>query len=206
MITEGCPMRGRLFTPTEAAALTQLSLKAVNNAIDKELISIVEMPSGDAPRRLRIGGVLALALERRLSSYLLPGKRRLLFRVIEARPYMKRLTGGVIRIDLRKPRRALAAALRCLRRSRALVTEDKETLGGHPVFAGTRIPVHVVAKMLAEEVNEASVRHAYPRLTAEMIRLAPLYAAAYPLRGRPPKPRALALVSKRTIRKPLKSS
>jgi hypothetical protein len=25
----------------------------------------------------------------------------------------------------------------------------------------------------------------YPRLTAEMIRLAPVYAAAYPLRGRP---------------------
>jgi hypothetical protein len=27
----------------------------------------------------------------------------------------------------------------------------------------------------------------YPRLTAEMIRLAPVYAAAYPLRGRPRK-------------------
>ena len=25
----------------------------------------------------------------------------------------------------------------------------------------------------------------YPRLTAEMMRLAPVYAAAYPLRGRP---------------------
>ena len=27
--------------------------------------------------------------------------------------------------------------------------------------------------------------YTYPRLTADMVRLAPVYAAAYPLRGRP---------------------
>ena len=31
----------------------------------------------------------------------------------------------------------------------------------------------------------AELRQAYPRLTAQMVQLAPLYAAAYPPRGRP---------------------
>jgi hypothetical protein len=33
--------------------------------------------------------------------------------------------------------------------------------------------------------TQAELMEGYPRLTAEMIRLAPVYAAAYPLRGRP---------------------
>jgi len=205
MIMETFPMGGRLFTPTEAAALTQLPLKAVNNAIDKEIVPTVETKVGDAARRLQVTGLLALALERRLSSYLLPRKRRMLFRLIEARPYLKRSRAGVLKIDLREPRRQLAAALRGLRRSWALITEDTEVLGGEPVFAGTRIPVHVVAKMLAEGATEASLREAYPRLRVEMIRLAPLYAAAYPLRGRPRKSSSSDLAPKRIVRRPLKS-
>jgi uncharacterized protein (DUF433 family) len=199
------PMGGRLFTPTEAAALTRLPLKAVNNAIDKQIVPTVESRGGDAARRLRVTGLLALALERRLSSYLVPGKRRILFRFIEARPYLKRSSAGLLKIDLSEPRQQLAAALRALRRSRTLITEDTEVLGGDPVFAGTRVPVHVIAKMLAEGASEADLREAYPRLTAEMLRLAPLYATAYPLRGPPRKSRLSDLAPKRTIRRPLKS-
>jgi hypothetical protein len=33
--------------------------------------------------------------------------------------------------------------------------------------------------------TEEQLKEGYPRLTRQMIRLAPLYAAAYPLRGRP---------------------
>jgi uncharacterized protein (DUF433 family) len=57
--------------------------------------------------------------------------------------------------------------------------------GGDPVFCGTRIPVHLIATLLGRGSSETDLREGYPRLTAAMVRLAPLYAAAYPLRGRP---------------------
>jgi uncharacterized protein (DUF433 family) len=66
-----------------------------------------------------------------------------------------------------------------------LVVSDPETMGGDLVFCGTRIPVHMIAGLVAQGSASAELLVNYPRLTAEMIRLAPVYAAAYPLRGRP---------------------
>jgi uncharacterized protein (DUF433 family) len=176
-----------LFTPTEAAVLTRLSLKAVNNAIDKKTVPTTSgRRTGHATRMLDLRALMSLALERRLADRMVPGLRRELF---EALTYAQRTTvsldGGLIKVDLREPRRELAAALRELRRARQLVITDPEILSGVPVFRGTRVPVHAVASQLGEGETEAGLRQAYPRLTAEMVRLAPLYAAAYPPRGRP---------------------
>jgi len=79
----------------------------------------------------------------------------------------------------------VAASLRDLRRARRLVVSDPDIMGGDPVFRGTRVPVHMIAAQLAQGSTSAELLASYPRLTAEMIRLAPVYAAAYPLRGRP---------------------
>jgi uncharacterized protein (DUF433 family) len=70
------------------------------------------------------------------------------------------------------------------RRVRSLVLSDPDIMGGDPVFRGTRIPVHMIAELVAQGSSQAELLESYPRLTAEMIRLAPVYAAAYPLRGR----------------------
>src|SRR6202035_2565755 len=78
-----------------------------------------------------------------------------------------------------------AASLRELRRAKHFVVSDPEILGGDPVFRGMRVPVHVIAELVAQGSTPPELRESYPRLTAEMIRLAPIYAAAYPLRGRP---------------------
>jgi uncharacterized protein (DUF433 family) len=83
------------------------------------------------------------------------------------------------------PRRELATSLRELRRARRLVVNDPEIMGGDPVFRGTRVPVHMIGELVAQGSTQAELLEGYPRLTAEMIRLAPVYAAAYPLRGRP---------------------
>ena len=58
-------------------------------------------------------------------------------------------------------------------------------VSGAWVFRGTRVPVHMIAELVAKGSTPAELIESYPRLTAEMIRLAPIYAAAYPLRGRP---------------------
>jgi uncharacterized protein (DUF433 family) len=56
-------------------------------------------------------------------------------------------------------------------------------MGGDAVFRGTRVPVHMIAELVAQGSTQAELLDSYPRLTADMIRLAPLYANAYPLRG-----------------------
>ena len=174
-----------LFTPTEAAVLTGLPLKAVNNAIDRKTVAAV--PGEEGGRLLDARALVSLSIERRLSaSIATPELRRKVFDALaEARRNTVSLEGGLIKIDLREPRRALAASLRDLRRARRLAVSDPQILGGDPVFRGTRVPVHMIAELVVQGSSPAELIGGYPRLTAEMIRLAPVYAAAYPLRGRP---------------------
>lgn len=176
-----------LFTPTEAAVLTRLSVKAVNNAIDKKTIATVPgRRAGHATRLLDLRALMSLTLEHRLADRFVPQMRRKVFDALAAAPRNRvSLDGGLVTIDLREPRRELAASLRRFRRARALVNSDPDVLGGDPVFRGTRIPVHLIATLLEQGSAETELLEAYPRLTAEMVELAPIYASAYPLRGRP---------------------
>jgi uncharacterized protein (DUF433 family) len=172
-----------LFTPAEAAVLTGLTLKAVNNAIDKKTIAAVAGEEGG--RLLDARALVSLALEQRLADRVAPELRRQLFDALASSPRNTvSLEGGLVTIDLREPRREVATSLRDLRRARRLVISDPDIMGGEPVFRGTRMPVHMIAGLLAHGSTQAELLAGYPRLTAEMIRLAPVYAAAYPRRGR----------------------
>jgi uncharacterized protein (DUF433 family) len=171
-----------LFTPTEAAVLTGLTLKAVNNAIDRNTVSAV--PGEEGGRLLDARALVSLSVERRLSDRIAPELRRKVFDALADAPRdVVSLEGGLIKIDLRQPRREIAASMRDLRRARRMVVSDPEIFGGDPVFRGTRVPVHVIAGLVAQGSKPAELIESYPRLTAEMIRLSPIYAAAYPLRG-----------------------
>ena len=182
------PSESPLFTPAEAAVLTRLSLKAVNNAIDKNLVPAVVRPgASDSGRFVDQRGLLALVLEYRLANRFFPELRRRLFDALATSPRKAILSvdEGLVKVDLQQPRRDLAASLRELRRARSLVVTDPDILGGDPVFRGTRVPVHSIAAMLEQGSTEADILKGYPRLTAQMVRLAPVFAQAYPIRGRP---------------------
>ena len=182
------PSDSSLFTPAEAAVLTRLSVKAVNNAIDKNMVpAVVRSGTRDSGRFLDRRALLALTLEYRLANRFFPELRRRLFDALAASPRKVVLSvdEGLVKVDLQEPRRDLAASLRALRRARSLVVTDAEILGGDPVFRGTRVPVHLIATMLEQGSTEADILKAYPHITAEMVRLAPAYAQAYPVRGRP---------------------
>jgi uncharacterized protein (DUF433 family) len=176
-----------LFTPTEAAVLTRLSVKAVNNAIDKKTIpAAAGRRAGYATRLLDLRALMSLTLERRLAHRFVPELRREVFDALATAPRNRvSLEGGFLTIDLREPRRELASSLRALRRARDMVNSDPDIMGGDPVFRGTRVPVHLIATLLGQGSTETDLLEAYPRLTVEMVHLAPIYAAAYPLRGRP---------------------
>lgn len=176
-----------LFTAAEAAVLARLPVKAVNNAIDKKTVPTVPgRRAGHATRLLDLRGLMSLTLERRLADRFVPELRRQVFDALVTAPRNRiSLEEGFLTIDLREPRRELATSLRTLRRARELVISDPDILGGDPVFRGTRVPVHLIAGLLGQGSSEADLLEGYPRLTAEMVQLALVYAAAYPLRGRP---------------------
>jgi uncharacterized protein (DUF433 family) len=176
-----------LFTPTEAAVLTRLTLKAVNNAIDRKTVAAVSgNRAGYVTRLLDLHALMSLTLERRLADRFAPELRHQVFDALAGAPRNTvSLEGGFLKIDLREPRRELALSLRTLRRARQIVSSDPDVLGGEPVFRGTRIPVHLIARLLGKGSTGAELLESYPRLTAEMTDIAPVYADAYPLRGRP---------------------
>lgn len=161
----------------------------MNNAIDKKTIGTVASEDAGRPTRLLDARALvSLTLEKRLADRLAPELRRQVFDALTASPRrVVSLEGGLLKIDLREPRRELATSLRELRRARRLVVSDPEIMGGEPVFCGTRVPVHLIADLMGQGATKAELLDGYPRITAEMIRLAPVYTAAYPLRGRPRK-------------------
>ena len=138
-----------LFTPTEAAVLTGLPLKAVNNAIDKHTVGTIAGEEGG--RLLDARALVTLAVERRLADRVAPELRRQLFDALATSPRsVVSLEGGLLKIDLREPRRELATSLRELRRARRLVVSDPEIMGGDPVFRGTRVPVHMIVSLVAQ--------------------------------------------------------
>ena len=173
-----------LFTPAEAALLSRLSLKAVNNAIDKKTVVARRTRAG---RLLDEPAVVYLSLERRLAGDTTPEFRRRLFAEIVAAPKRRVVSVGALKVDVSESRREVIERVKQLRRAERLVTVNPETMGGNPVFRGTRVPVHQVAELLAKGETVERLREDYPRVSEEMIRLSPIYAAAHPLRGRPRK-------------------
>jgi uncharacterized protein (DUF433 family) len=58
------------------------------------------------------------------------------------------------------------------------IEEDRQVMGGKPVFKGTRITVEHVLSELGHGLMEAELLRAHPRLTEAHLRAAMLYAAA----------------------------
>jgi uncharacterized protein (DUF433 family) len=54
---------------------------------------------------------------------------------------------------------------------------DPKAMSGKPVIRGTRIPVELIVRMLAQGIPESEILQEYPRLQTEDIRAALAYAA-----------------------------
>jgi uncharacterized protein (DUF433 family) len=54
---------------------------------------------------------------------------------------------------------------------------ESQVMQGKPVIRGTRIPVELILRKLAEGASEADLLDAYPRLTRDDIRACLEYAA-----------------------------
>lgn len=60
----------------------------------------------------------------------------------------------------------------------ARVTVDPKIMRGKPVIRGTRIPVELLVRMVAQRIPDAEILAEYPRLHADDIKVALLYRLA----------------------------
>jgi uncharacterized protein (DUF433 family) len=88
-------------------------------------------------------------------------------------------------VDARSAAIAVRSGLVQLTKARRIVSRAPDVLGGTPLVKGTRIPVHDIAEMLTNGDAPAAIVRAYPQLDKDRVRLAAVYALAYPRRGRP---------------------
>jgi uncharacterized protein (DUF433 family) len=177
------------YTPAQAAAVIGLPLAAVHKAIDSRLIRPRTARSGATVRRLLTKEQLIfLQLESEGLRLLPVGTRREIAASIQRSPKTEHLriaNGTAILIEIGSARRKVDSQLKQFSRIEEMVVSDPEIMRGTPVFQGTRIPVDLVADMLAQGATAQEILEGYPTLNKGKIAIAPLYMRAFPRRGRP---------------------
>jgi uncharacterized protein (DUF433 family) len=177
------------FTPAQAAAITGLPLAAVHKAIDSRLIRPRSARSGGSVRRLLTKEQLIyLQLEAEGLRLLPVGTRREIAESIQGSPRADLMAignGTVLFVEFKTARRKVEGQLKQLAHIERMVVSDPEIMRGTPVFKGTRIPVDLVADMIAQGATAEEILEGYPTLSKERIAIAPLYVRAFPRRGRP---------------------
>lgn len=178
------------YTPAQAAAVTGLSLTAVHKALDTHILRPKRAKSGKTVRRLLAKNqIVYLQLEAEGLRVLPLRVRRLVAQAVGASPRAKMLSvgnGTALQVALKPARQKVEAALSRLARIARMVHSDPKIMRGAPVYKGTRIPVHAISDMMAQGANVGEILEGYPSLNREMVELAPVYARAFPYRGRPP--------------------
>ncbi|RVL86357.1 DUF433 domain-containing protein [Sinorhizobium meliloti] len=172
------------YTPTEAAALSEIAVKSVHNAIDKRIIET--HVGGGKGRALTDEDLLRLKLWYGVGSILSAERRKRLFDTIDKNPNAQTVRADdYLIVDVARAREQLAARAEALREAERMIESVKGVLGGDPVFKGTRVPVRTIAAMKSQGASIAEIVEGYPSLTERMVDLAEIWSAAHPARGRP---------------------
>jgi uncharacterized protein (DUF433 family) len=182
-------MNDAVYTPAQASAIADLPLKAVHKLIDGRLIR---------PRRKRVGREIQRFLSQDQLVYLrleaegvrlLPlATRREVAKVVENSPKIDMVClseGSAVTIQVKHVRQEIEQQLLRLKEAQHMTVSDPEILRGTPVYRGTRIPVELVAEMLADGASVEEILEGYPALDRDKVKLATLYVRAFPRRGRP---------------------
>ncbi|MGH6860419.1 MAG: DUF433 domain-containing protein [Phyllobacterium sp.] len=189
--------------PAEAAAVSEIGVKSVHNAIDKRIIeSRVANRQG---RALTDDDLLRLKLWYGVGSILTAERRKRLFEAIKSNPSAATVRADdYLIVDVARAREQLAARADALREAETVIESVKGVLGGEPVFKGTRVPAWAIAAMKAQGVSTEELLEGYPSITERMVEFAEIWTAAHPARGRPKKLSEHGLKVKSTKRLSLK--
>lgn len=198
----------RLYTPAEAAVVSGVGVKAVHNAIDKHVVRAAKPARGSGKtvrRKLTADEVLRLKLWYKVGDVLSQERRKMLFQAISEQPEAATVKADdLLIIDVAEARRQIADKTRDLEAAEAMVATGKDVLSGEPVFKGSRIPVRLIAAMLADGAGEDEILEGYPKLDREQLALSQIWTSAHPKRGRPKSLKDRGLKLKSAKRAPLK--
>ena len=141
------------YTPAQAAAITGLPLAAVHKAIDSGVIRTHTGRSGATVHRLLTKEhLIFLQLEAEGLRLLPVSTRRQIAATLQKTPKANLLqigNGSALFVEFKAARRKVEGQLKQLALIEKMVVRDPEIMRGTPVFKGTRIPVDLVADMLA---------------------------------------------------------
>ncbi|WP_158278053.1 hypothetical protein [Caulobacter endophyticus] len=167
----------RIFTTLDAAAISGLELKIVQNLIDKKVV-ILERSGGGrrSPRFLSRHHLLCLRLDYYLTSNLSVPKRARLYRELEERPGLENYSvNPVVHLDVAWVRRDVDARI-------ADLDEAISTLGANrqdPTFPHTQIKVYDTVRLLELGLDPQDIISEYT-LTERQLYLARLWVVAHP--------------------------
>jgi len=174
----------QVLTVHEAASMAGVPPKHVHRTVRAGLLEgFVGVRKG--ARVISGGALVALKLTHETAGSLAPEGTRKLTRFVLENPKANVARDGAITVDLRPMKREVKRRIASVERARKMVIADKGVMGGAPCYKGTRIPVHLVAEMMANGDPLEDMLEHYPRLNEEQLLAAPLYAEAFPERVRP---------------------
>jgi len=176
----------KTVTVNEAAFAAGVSVKTVNQAIDRKHIRTRELrrTTDRASRGIGATDVVYLAV----SHVLAPEVRAKLHRAFRGRSLAelpRQFQTGVIVLELEHAIREVEARLELLAKIDERIETAPEVRGGEPVFRGTRTPVFAIARKVELGSTADELEEDYPHLQPGDLELATQYAKLYPRRGRP---------------------
>ena len=180
------------FSAREVAFLADVSVRAVDKAIDERVLAGIRAKARGRRRMLPLHAVPYAAIVTRLPVMLSLATKRDLVRKLSERP-TERMTAEPLEIApavvIDVP--ALVGsdlAERAERYGKAredYIVADPEIMGGTPVLRGTRMTVYAILGRLEGGDTIADIIEDNPHLSREALETAALYARTHPLVGRP---------------------
>ncbi|HEX5868984.1 MAG TPA: DUF433 domain-containing protein [Longimicrobium sp.] len=180
------------LSPREAAFVTGLSEKTINQAIDRaEVEPLPGRRADDRERMLPFPELVYLRLRRDVGLLLSPqGKRKLRQQLGQAagNPRLPNVVNiGPLQVNFAPELESLQKKLAEMEQMWSFVTIDPEVRAGEPVVRGTRVGIHTLADLAAQGAPAEELLEDYPSLTPESLDAALAWARMYPRRGRPPR-------------------
>ncbi|HEX8907085.1 MAG TPA: DUF433 domain-containing protein [Longimicrobiaceae bacterium] len=177
------------LSPIEAAYVAAVSRKTVDQAIDRgEVRPARSRRASDSPRALEFGAVIYLRLREEAGPLLSSEGKRLLYKYVyhlTPRNVPETIDLGSVSVRTGPAVEQVTKSLDQLQATRHYVVTDPAIRGGEPVVRDTRIPVYLIADMVAQGEDRENILAAYPALSTEALEAVVLYARLHPRRGRP---------------------
>ena len=184
------------YSVKETAALAGMSERVIRNEIERGVIRVARRPRNSrAAVALPKGALLYFRLLRDMPVRLPRGDRSDLYRLLSGdrqtagswRLERGTLKRGILMLDAKAVRTDLDRDLRAYEAGRRKAVSDPDTLGGEPVFAGTRIAIRHIGRLALRGIPAAEIKADYPALSAADIDFAAVFARMKPAPGRPAK-------------------